>query len=242
VLRRVALLMPAFEEGQRLEDTLRRVAATCGDRFVAKVFLVDDGSAQPLIPERLAPALGRKVDLVLLRHPVNLGQGAALETARLAALSDPEGFDAYVTMDGDGQHDPDDLPRFLESIEAGADVVFGNRFGTDSNVPGGRALLIACARAFERALTGLALSDAHNGYRAFNRKAIEHVLIEQDRMAHATEIKQRIAAVRPALIVREVSVHVRYTDETLAKGQSSWGALQILRDLLFGYVFRSNRR
>ena len=85
-------------------------------------------------------------------------------------------------------------------------------------------------------LTGLTLSDAHNGYRAFSHRAIEQLVLSQDRMAHATEIKQRVSRGQD-LVVREIPVEVTYSSETLAKGQSSLGAVNILRDLFYAYLF-----
>ena len=89
---------------------------------------------------------------------------------------------------------------------------------------------------FERVITGLSLSDAHNGYRAFSRRAIGLMALRQNRMAHATEIKQNVAR-HPSLVLREIPVEITYTAETLQKGQSSLGAVYILRDLLYGYLF-----
>src|SRR6202012_226892 len=112
------------------------------------------------------------------------------------------------------------------AIARGADVAFGNRFLGDSNVPRARRALLRAARFFEWALTGLRLADAHNGLRAFSRRALAQVPIRQNRMAHATEIKQRVSRAG-ALAIVEVPVSVRYTRESLAKGQTSLGAVVI---------------
>jgi glycosyltransferase involved in cell wall biosynthesis len=230
----VAILMPVLDDAASLRRTLegvREVAAALGG---VTVFVVDDGSEAPVAAASLpCPAAGFRV--VLARHAVNLGQGAALETARQLALREPP-FAAYVTMDADGQHRPEDALSLARAIEAGADVAFGNRFLGGSDVPFVRRLVLAAARAFERRLTGLRLADAHNGLRAFSRRALERVTIRQNRMAHATEIKQRVARAGRLAVV-EVPVTVRYTPETLAKGQRSLGAVVILRDLAQQYLF-----
>jgi hypothetical protein len=124
-------------------------------------------------------------------------------------------------------------------VAGGADVALGDRFGGESNVPAQRRALIHGARLFERALTGLHLSDAHNGYRAFSRRALEQVQIRENRMAHATEITRQIS--REGLSVVEVPVSVRYSSETLAKGQRSLGAFAILRDLFYRYLFEETK-
>jgi glycosyltransferase involved in cell wall biosynthesis len=239
----IAVLMPAYDERSALGSTLRGVLAHAGELGGVTVFLVDDGSDPPIGPADLpSPAPGFR--LVLARHAVNLGQGAALETARQLALRAPP-FDAYVTMDADGQHRIEDMLALVGAVRAGADVAFGDRFAGASDVPAARRLVLHAARVFERTLTGLRLSDAHNGYRAFSRRALEEVHIRQHRMAHATEIKQRLArasrregpGAREPLSIVEVPVSVRYTRETLAKGQRSLGAFAILRDLFYHYLF-----
>ena len=238
-MSRVAILMPAYNEGARLFATLVNLREKTRGRHEVHVFLVDDGGAARVERAEIAAITEPGFVVTLMRHPINLGQGGALETARLKALKHEPGFDAYVTMDSDGQHAPENLDAFVAAIAGGADVAFGNRFAGDSNVPATRRVVLAGARFFEYAITGLALADAHNGYRAFSRDALAVVRIEQGRMAHATEIKQRVA--EHDLKIAEVAVSIRYSAETLQKGQSSLGALQIIIDLLYGYFFGTRR-
>jgi len=240
----VAILMPAYNEPGRLALTLAGVRAGAEALGGVTVFLVDDGSA-PAVDAAVLPAPAPSFRLVVARHAVNLGQGAALETARQLALREPP-FDAYVTMDADGQHRIEDLAALVAAVTGhdgggagGADVALGNRFRGDSNVPALRRALIHAARLFERALTGLRLSDAHNGYRAFSRRALEQVEIRENRMAHATEITRQIS--REHLSVVEVAVSVRYSGETLQKGQPTLGAFAILRDLFYRYLFEETK-
>jgi hypothetical protein len=173
---------------------------------------------------------------VLARHVVNLGQGAALETARQLALSDDSPFTAFVTMDADGQHLAEDACSLARAVEEGADAAFGNRFLGRSNVPFVRRVLLSVACVFERVVTGLRLADAHNGLRAFNRGTLEQVTIRQNRMAHATEIKLRVSRAGGLRVV-EVPVSVRYTKDSLARGQQNRAAAVILGDLLLQYLF-----
>jgi glycosyltransferase involved in cell wall biosynthesis len=230
---RVAILMPVHNGAAALNATLESLRAR--DESVT-VFLVDDGSEPAIAPSDL-PDTTKAFRVVLARHVVNLGQGAALETARQLALRDATPFAAYVTMDADGQHRASDAFALARAIEAGADVAFGNRFLGDSNVPRGRRAILFVARWFERAITGLRLADAHNGLRAFGRAALERVRIRQNRMAHATEIKLLVRGLR----IVEVPVSVRYTKETLARGQRNAGAALILRDLMLQYLFGESK-
>ena len=246
--------MPAFNEEGRLARTLSELATHVEQASAQAfehvcVFLVDDGSCPPIDEAAVrSVACGSRLRVVMARHAVNLGQGAALETARRLAL-DPrwqpqEGaFEAFVTMDSDGQHQPSDVLSLAEAIAAGADVALGDRFAGGSDVPTSRRMLLALARAFERATTGLRLSDVHNGLRAFGPRAIARMRIRQNRMAHATEISRSISrasaerAVDDQLRVVEVPVSVRYTGESLAKGQRASGAVAIVVDLFHGFLF-----
>lgn len=233
----VAVLMPTFAEGDALVAVLAELRALAARLGGITTYVVDDGSPQPVRLEELPPSAA-DFDVVLARHPVNLGQGAALETARQLALADAR-HDVFVTMDSDGQHRAEDVPRLVAAIRDGADVAFGNRFAGASEVPAGRRGVLLVARIFELLLTRLWLADAHNGFRAFDRRALALVPIAQDRMAHATEIRQRVARHRRELRIVEVPVTVRYSRAVLAKGQSSLGAVHILRDLAFRFLFGS---
>jgi len=229
----VAILMPVYDEAARLEAMLASVCELAPSIGGVTLFLVDDGS-RPAVDASALPH-GPSFRIVLARHPINLGQGAALETARQLALRD-DSIDVFVTMDADGQHRAEDARAIVRAVERGADVAFGNRFLGKSDVPSLRRLLLHAARVFERVLTGLRLDDAHNGLRGFSRRAIERVAIRQNRMAHATEIKQRVSRAHGLTLV-EVPVTVHYSPATIAKGQRATGAAIILRDLLGQYLF-----
>jgi glycosyltransferase involved in cell wall biosynthesis len=238
---RIAVLMPAFDEGERLGRTVAELAGAGAD---LTLFVVDDGSVAPVDEATLAAASAGAIRIVLARHAVNLGQGAAIETARRLALDarfSGGGFDAYVTMDADGQHRAEDVLALAAAVEAGADVALGDRFAGGSNVPRARRALLAMARAFERVATGARLSDAHNGLRAFGPCAIEAMRIRQNRMAHATELTRAISRSRAALRVVEVPVSVRYTPDSMRKGQGATGAVAILVDLFQGFLFETRR-
>ncbi|WP_394821644.1 glycosyltransferase family 2 protein [Pendulispora albinea] len=256
-MNRLAILMPAYNEGERLARTLEELSGIA-DRASITVILVDDGSHTPIDSAAAAKTL-RGAKLVHARHAINLGQGAALETARRIALSltrgkranqanlDPR-FDAFITMDADGQHAAGSVLALADAIVRGADVALGDRFGGASNVPKSRRVLLGMARTFERWTTGLRLSDAHNGLRAFSPRAIEQMRLRQNRMAHATEITHWIArhpsrrSAAPKLVVVEVPVSVRYTEESLAKGQGMTSALAIIADLVRSFFFGDEAR
>ena len=193
-----------------------------------RVVLVDDGSPRCLSGD--LPDLPSNA--VIVRHPINRGQGAALQTGADYAVR--HGADAVVHFDADGQHEPTDIPRFLAALDAGdCDVVLGSRFLRPEDmaaIPAGRRRLLRLARMVETCLTGLKLTDVHNGFRALGPRALAEIRICEDRMAHASEILQQVA--RYHLRWKEIPTHVVYSDYSSSKGQKVGNAFNILWDLL----------
>jgi glycosyltransferase involved in cell wall biosynthesis len=219
---RVWLVIAAYNEGERLDATLRSVC-----RLGFRVVVVDDGSRDDTADVAL------RHPVWVLRHRVNCGQGAALQTGIDFALA--QGADLLVTFDADGQHAADDLERLLEPVRSGeADVALGSRFlGRQAvGLRPSRWLVLKLGVLFTRIVSGVRVTDTHNGLRAFSRRAAQRMRITQDRMAHASEILDRIR--QEDLRYREVPVTIRYTEESRAKGQSSWNALKIVGQFLLG--------
>jgi len=165
----------------------------------------------------------------VVTHPVNLGQGAALQTCIKFALQHDATY--IVTFDADGQHRPSDIPRLINALVDNKSVyALGSRFlDTPRGMPRGRRLLLQAAILFTRAVTGLRLSDTHNGLRAMTREGASRISLRQNRMAHASELLEQIAA--SGLPYVEVPVTIDYTRYSLAKGQGLADSVTILFDL-----------
>ncbi len=187
------------------------------------VVVVDDGSIDDTGPT--AGSAGAKV----IAHPVNLGQGAALQTGLQFALLN--GADYIVTFDADGQHRASDIEALLESLKTQhVDFALGSRFlGHAPAMPLARRMLLKAATWFTRLSTGLRLTDTHNGLRAMTRRGASHIALRQNRMAHASELLHQIA--RSGLGYVEVPVTIEYSAYSLAKGQRLSDSLRILVDL-----------
>ena len=221
----VFVVIPAYDE----EPVIGHVIADARARF-RNVVVVDDGS-NDATPERALEA-----GAIVLRHPVNLGQGAALQTGIIYALR--QGAEVIGTLDADGQHSAADLQRMAEALmESGADVALGSRFlGRAEGLPFARRVVLKLAIAFTRWITGLRLTDVHNGLRVFTASAAQRIRINQNRMAHASEILDEIA--HQGLRHIEVPVSIRYTEYSLAKGQRISDGIRVIGEMLVGKIAR----
>jgi glycosyltransferase involved in cell wall biosynthesis len=204
------------------EATIARVVASVRNARL-NIVVVDDGSIDRT--RDLAGTAGAAV----VRHPINLGQGAALKTGIDYALS--QGADILVTFDADGQHRVSDIPALLDALaRERADFALGSRFLNHSpHVPIARRILLWGATLFTTITTGLRLTDAHNGLRAFTRQGAAALRLRQNRMAHASEILADIAASGRHYV--EIPVTIDYTAYSLAKGQHGGDFVMILLDL-----------
>ncbi len=216
------VVVPLYREAGVVGDVVRELRT----RF-AHVVCVDDGS--PDDSAAVAEAAGATV----VRHGVNLGQGAALQTGIAYALRD-ELTTSVVTFDADGQHrveDADAMVRRLGREEL--DVLFGSRFlDRRTQLDPLRRVVLRLATLYTNRSTGVRLTDAHNGLRVFSRRGAAHLRLRHDRMAHASEIVEQVG--RGGLRWAEHPVEIRYTDYSRSKGQSLLNSVNILVETLLG--------
>jgi glycosyltransferase involved in cell wall biosynthesis len=216
----VWLVVPLYNEAQVIGDVVRSARHT-----FPNIVCVDDGSADD------SAALASAAGAVVVRHPVNLGQGAALQTGFEYALSVPS-MRWVVTFDADGQHQVGDVVQMLDKARAEhLDAVFGSRFLDDRTQAGTlKKLVLRMAVGYTNLTTHTKLTDAHNGLRLLSRDVVARIDITQNRMAHASELVQQIGAMD--IRYAESPVHILYTDYSRAKGQSLWNAVNILAELI----------
>lgn len=213
------LVVPLYNEGTVVREVILEARRT-----FQNIVCVDDGSSDNSVEEALAGGA------VVVSHPINLGQGAALQTGIDFALLQP-GAEYFVTFDSDGQHRTEDAELMVERLRnEPLDIIIGSRFLDDrTNASKLKKAVLRLAVLFERMTTGVRLTDAHNGLRALNRHAATAIRIRQNRMAHASEIVGLIGAKK--LRYDEQAVQIIYTDYSRAKGQSLWNSVNILSEL-----------
>jgi hypothetical protein len=219
-------LIPAYNEEKTVANVVKEAK-----KFVDLVIVVDDGSR-----DNTAKA-AREAGAVVVRHPRNMGYGAAVKTLMRAALA--AGAQYAVLLDADGQHDPTDISKFLEKLKEGADLVIGNRFKT-SKTPTYRKIGIYVIRTALR-LFGIRITDPENGYRAFNRTALETLVKELEETWMGISSQTVYVATRRKLRIEEVPTMVRYEGETSTESPVAHG-LSVLWTIIWTWLAEKPRR
>jgi glycosyltransferase involved in cell wall biosynthesis len=219
------VVIAAFNEAAMIGRVVTEVR-----RAGYRVVVVDDGSKDA------TAQTARAAGAVVIQHPFNLGQGAALQSGIALALAN--GAEVIVTFDADGQHAAADISHLADALaEENADFVLGSRFlKPSSNIPPLRRVLLKAATVFTRVTTGLRLTDAHNGLRAMSRRGASAIQLRQNRMAHASEFLAQIGESGLRYVERPVTIH--YSAYSIAKGQKTSDSVVILLDLFARALYR----
>lgn len=215
------LIIPCYNEGTVIQEVIESARAT-----FPNIVAVNDGSPDDSA-ERIHAGGAH-----LVNHPVNLGQGAAIQTGIEYARQQP-GAEYFVTFDADGQHQVKDVLKMVARLrEEPLDIVVGTRFGRpraeDDQVPLIKRIVLRTVVMLSPTTRKLGLSDAHNGLRVFNRTVAEEMNIRMNGMSHASEIVSMIAD--RGWRVAEEPVDILYTEYSMSKGQSLINGVNILAD------------
>lgn len=211
---KLVFLIRAYNESSRIVGVIESIFA----RGFTEILVVDDGSTDGT-PELLTRAFDQPIHYV--RHIVNRGAGAALETGfeYVRRNATKNGWDFLVTFDADGQHDIEDIGVFFEAFEkdTSLDIVFGSRFivKTHSNVPPLRRMILWGGRIFTRMISNINLTDSHNGYRMFRVLVLDTIRLSMDGMEYASELIDQIQI--GGFHYKEVPVNIHYDEYTLGK-------------------------
>lgn len=199
-LLKLVCVSPAFNEERTVASVVEKAS-----RYVDEVIVVDDGSTDNTRKKAL------EAGAIVISHPRNLGKGAALKTGFKIALE--RGADVIISIDADGQHDPDEIPRLISAMERGNfDIVIGSRFlGDISSMPTPRIFSNTITSSFLRLFFGIPVTDSQSGFRAFKRKVIESVSFSDPRFAAETEIL--INAKQKGFKIGEVKIKTIYGEE-----------------------------
>ena len=214
-MNKLLVLVPIYNE--KKEIVLDLIDKLNEEGFF-DICIVDDGSKNPLnISEK---------NVVVLRHCINRGKGASLQTAMRFALS--EKYTTVVTIDGYGQHDPKDIHALIQEIKNGYDIVLGTRLENDSHMPYYKRIANHIGNMVTWVFFGVYVADSQSGMRAYTINSIEKMDIKSDGYAFDSEVVREIG--RLNLKYKEVPINVKYTQYSMNKEnkQTIWGGIKTM--------------
>lgn len=213
------LVIPVYNEAPVIADVVEQARRT-----FPNIVCVDDGSRDG------SAAQIRTTGAHLVRHPVNLGQGAAIQTGVEYARARP-GARYFVTFDADGQHRVEDVLAMVDRLRTEPlDIVVGTRFAGEvsDSVPLIKRIVLRTVVALSPRTRRLGLTDAHNGLRAFDKTVADELDLTMNGMSHASEFVRLID--ERSWRVSEQPVTILYTEYSMSKGQSLLNGVNILID------------
>ncbi len=204
---RFLTVLPVFNEAGHIDRVLDAVA-----EYALDVLVVDDGSI-----DATGPMLDARSDVVVVRHEENRGYGAALRTGFAYAVD--QGYDLVVTIDCDGQHEPQRIPQFVSAAKD-VDIVSGSRymrtFSGDASPPKDRRKINRLITTELNELLGLTLTDAFCGFKAYRVPSIARLRLTED--GYAMPLELWVQAAHNDLRIRELPVPRIYLDEKRSFG------------------------
>lgn len=223
ILKNTVVLIPAHNESEQIKNTVSEL-----NNYFSNIVVVDDGSTDNTFE------VISNLNIVSGRHPINLGQGASIQTALSLALIKFENCQYFITFDADGQHSVNSALEMLNLIQQNNyDIVLGSRFINkvpNNKIPQKKKLVLKLGIYFTRIDTGLKVTDTHNGLRVMKRNFAESLNLRQNGMAHASEILTFIQKSNAKWV--EAPAEIYYTEYSIKKGQSILNAVNILTEMM----------
>ncbi len=223
--RSIFVIIPCYNEAKVVRQTVTGVLEK-GYTVVVVDDCSRDGSKKQL----------SGLPIYYMRHRVNMGQGAALQTG--IDFAKRKGAKYFVTFDADGQHDSNDIPGMVEFLEKeNADIVFGSRFlpGAQTNVSRSRSFALNFGRYINFLVSGIMLSDSFNGLRLLSTTAAEKIRVRENRIIHPVEILLLTASKK--LKYAEYPVKIHYSAYSKAKGLKNKDGIRILFEIVLYKIF-----
>jgi glycosyltransferase involved in cell wall biosynthesis len=196
---KIIICIPAFNEGKTISDIVNK-----SKKYANEVIVYDDGSTDDTYE------VTKSTGATVIRNPENKGYGVAIRSLFQAARE--QDADVMVTLDSDGQHNPDQIPDLVEPIlKQGFDLVVGSRFLKRDNkvkVPRYRSFGIKTITKLAQSASYSGISDSQSGFRAYSKNALSKINLVEDGMAVSTEILLR--AKEKNLLSTEVPITINY--------------------------------
>ena len=219
-MKRILIVIPAFNEERIIKEVIQEIKKS----GYSNIIIVDDGSFDD------TAEISHNESVLVLRHIINRGKGAAIKTGIEAAkiLNAP----AVVTIDADGQHDPKDIKKMVKKIEEGYDIILGTRMSNAKAMPIPKIIANYLGNIFTWLFYGIWVSDSQCGFRAYSKKALSLIDTQGDRYEYDSEVIKEIS--RHKLKFVEVPIDIRYTQYSMHKKQkqSLWNGVKTLTKMI----------
>ena len=219
-INKVCAVIPAYNEEKNIAGIIKKTK-----KYVDFIIVVDDGSKDK------TKEMAEKADAIVLRHLVNLGKGAALKTGCDLALKN--GAKSIIVLDADAQHNPEDIPRFIEKLKR-YDIVFSYR-KSSSQMP----LVLRFGNWFisnvVKVLYGVGLNDTQCGFRAFSREAYKKIRWNASDYSMESEIISRAGKQRLKYV--QIPIETIYSDKY--KGTTIIDGMKIVLSMFWWKLFNN---
>ncbi|MCE5330373.1 glycosyltransferase family 2 protein [bacterium] len=224
-LLKIYIVIPAYNEARMIARVIRDLFNYGYNNIV----IVDDGSSDK------TSEIVKKHSVDLVKHPVNMGPGAAIKTGIDYALI--KNADIIVTFDADGQHLAKDISNLVKPIIDGeAEITLGNRFlNKMSNVPSFKKIILKLGAVLMYLMYGIISSDTHNGLKALSKTAALKIEIKSTGWEYCSEIVEEIKLKK--IKYKEIPVTVKYSNYSIKKGQKIYNSFYIVSKMFLKWIF-----
>ena len=215
----IYILVPVFNEEKKIKSVVSEL-----QKVFKNIITVNDGSSDA------TQEILESLDVTVLNHSINLGQGAAISTG-FKYIQDLNSAEAVVTFDADGQHSIEDAQAFAKEILlCDEEIIFGSRFiRNKANIPFIKKIALSIVVMFTNRLSRINLSDAHNGLKAIKKDSLKKIDITIDGFGFESQIIHEVS--KKNITYKEMPTNTIYTSYSKNKGQKLINGLIILEDL-----------
>ncbi len=220
------ILIPCFNESRVITQTITELS-----KYFENILVVDDGSTDN------TSNLLKSLNVTVLQHPINLGQGAAVSSG-FEFISTIDNSKAVITFDADGQHSVNDALAFAnEIISSSEEIIFGSRFiHHEKNIPFTKRLVLKMVTKISNFILKMNLSDTHNGLKAFKIDVLDKIKLKTSNYAFESELLAIVSKL--GISYRELPSDIIYTEYSKTKGQSLRNGMRILESLVILFFSR----
>ena len=222
--QRVCIVIPSYNEATVIGDVIRQTGAAFSKAGIDhQIVIVNDGSKDD------TSQIARKAGVVVIDHVLNSGAGGATSTG--LSYANQNNFDIAITMDADGQHDPEDAIRGIEVLNTShADLVIGSRLINSEGMSKVKVLGNLGLSVITYTLFGVKTTDSQSGLRLFSKRSLETLRWKTSGYEFCSEMIWR--ANQLGLVINEYPIKAIYTEYSKSKGQNNWNAINIIKSLL----------